>query len=112
VLRRRLLFIAIAAAALLPALLAAPASAATDPINWGAPAAVDTQPPWGHPGFLRGISCVSTPLCVAVGVNGHVVSTTNPTGGTSAWQITSLSGVDELNGVHLPDRKPTTASRD
>jgi hypothetical protein len=55
---------------------------------------------------------VSTPLCVAVGVNGHVVSTTNPTGGTSAWQITSLSGVDELNGVHLPDRKPTTASRD
>lgn len=100
---RRLLVIVLAAGALLATLVAAPASAATDPINWGAPATVDTQPPWGDPGFLEGISCTSTQLCVAVSGNGHLVSTTNPTGGTSAWQITSLPGVDELQRVSCAD---------
>jgi hypothetical protein len=103
VLRRRLLFMALAAGALLAALAAAPASAATDAITWGAPAAVDTQPPWGDPGFLEGISCSSTSACVAVSGNGHLVSTSNPAGGRSAWQISSLPGVRALEQVSCAD---------
>jgi hypothetical protein len=36
---------------------------------------------------IFGISCPSTRLCVAVGGNNTVASSTNPTGGAPAWQV-------------------------
>jgi hypothetical protein len=61
-----------------------------------------------HPVELRGISCVSASLCVAVGdddedttYDGEVVSSTNPLGG--AWQSVQLSGGQgALYGVSCP----------
>ncbi|MGN6872484.1 MAG: hypothetical protein ACTHMY_29190 [Solirubrobacteraceae bacterium] len=85
--------------ALLLTLAPAAASAASGPITWGAPVAADAQPPWGDPVTLTGLSCLSTPLCVAVDGRGRVVSTTDPTGGTSDWHIASLPGVSRLSDV-------------
>ena len=38
--------------------------------------------------LLRGVSCPSTSLCVAVDAAGNVLSSTNPAGGSTAWTIT------------------------
>jgi hypothetical protein len=40
---------------------------------------------------LKGISCPSTTLCVAVGFLGKIVTSTNPTGDSSAWSVADLS---------------------
>jgi hypothetical protein len=47
------------------------------------------QLPVGEPvhSFLQGVSCPSASLCVAAGENGAIASSTNPTGGSGAWQI-------------------------
>jgi hypothetical protein len=41
---------------------------------------------------LLGISCPSTSLCIAVGELDTIVSTTNPTGGDSAWHLAKPMG--------------------
>jgi hypothetical protein len=41
---------------------------------------------------LLGISCPSTSLCVAVGELDTIASTTNPTGGPSAWHLAKPTG--------------------
>ena len=41
-------------------------------------------------GWLDGISCPSVSLCVAVDQAGNAVTSTNPTGGTSAWQVSAV----------------------
>jgi hypothetical protein len=38
--------------------------------------------------LLRGVSCPSTSLCVAVDAAGNVLASTNPAGGSTAWTIT------------------------
>ena len=44
-----------------------------------------------------GISCPTTSLCVAVGGNGTVAASANPTGGAAAWNVGhSLGSVDDL----------------
>jgi hypothetical protein len=60
-----------------------------------------------HDAFLFGVSCASRSLCVAyeasqTGViggraptGGHVISSTNPTGGPSAWKATALHDVPD-----------------
>lgn len=40
------------------------------------------------PVLLRGLSCPSTGLCVAVDGAGNALASTNPTGGAAAWTIT------------------------
>ncbi len=42
----------------------------------------------GGPVLLRGVSCPSTGLCVAVDGAGNALAATNPTGGAAAWTIT------------------------
>jgi hypothetical protein len=40
---------------------------------------------------IRGVSCPTTQLCVAVAFEGLIYTTTNPTGGASAWVATDLT---------------------
>lgn len=102
--RQRRVAMVISLMALLLTLAPAAASAASGPITWAAPVAADAQPPWGDQISLRGVSCLSTSsLCVAVDSRGRVVSTTDPTGGTSAWHIAALPGVSRLTGVSCAD---------
>ncbi len=56
-------------------------------------AKIDSSPTQGNtdttgPVLLRGISCPSTGLCVAVDGAGNALVSTNPTGGAGAWAIT------------------------
>jgi hypothetical protein len=46
---------------------------------------------------LYGVSCPTTQLCVAVGGNNTLASSTNPTGGPSAWSVGHPGG-----GIDLP----------
>jgi len=49
---------------------------------------------------VRGISCPSRRLCVGASFDGRVLSSTDPTGGAGAWEVTPLSGPKEPN-VHM-----------
>jgi hypothetical protein len=55
---------------------------------------------------IRGISCPSTGLCVAVTLDGRIFSSTAPTGGAAAWKIVSLGGEKEphihMTGISCP----------
>lgn len=66
----------------------APRAAQAAPLAWSAPTLIDTQP--GPSPFLpvqlAGLSCPTTGLCVAVDNGGHVLTSTNPTGGPADWQ--------------------------
>jgi hypothetical protein len=55
-------------------------------------------------GSLQAVSCASTTLCVAVGHEGSVYSSTDPTGGAGAWSIGSAKdhGSPHLLGVSCP----------
>ena len=82
------------------ATLASPvALAAGSPLTWAAPVLVDHQPPFGSPTQLDGVSCPSSGLCVAVDGAGDVVTSTNPTGGASAWTVTDVEGYNCQLGV-------------
>ncbi len=48
---------------------------------------------------ISGVSCVSGTLCVAVDKRGDVLTSTNPTGGASAWRSADIDGELELNDV-------------
>jgi hypothetical protein len=49
---------------------------------------------------LTGISCSGPTLCVAVARGGKIVTSTNPTGGASAWQVIGApSGAGDLEGI-------------
>jgi hypothetical protein len=82
------------------------ALAAGSPLTWGAPVLVDHQAPFGNPDPLYGVSCPSSGLCVAVDRAGNVVTSTNPTGGESAWTVTDVDGAPldgaPLDGVSCP----------
>jgi hypothetical protein len=74
-------------AVLLGMLGAAPASGA----SWGSrelPVEERSDAPSGAPfTALYGVSCPSPSLCVAVGEDGAIASSTNPGGGTESWPI-------------------------
>jgi hypothetical protein len=50
---------------------------------------------------LKGVSCPSVKLCVAVDTAGDVVTSTNPTAGPSAWHVTYVD-ITALTGVSCP----------
>lgn len=54
---------------------------------------------------LHAISCVLPSLCVAADIAGHVVSSTNPTGGRRAWRRQDVDGTTSLTGVSCPTAK-------
>jgi hypothetical protein len=51
---------------------------------------------------LNAVSCPSISLCVAVDQNGSVASSTNPTGGRSAWRLADVDGTAPLSSVSCP----------
>ncbi len=54
---------------------------------------------------IRGVSCPSPGLCVAVTFDGYVFSSTNPAGGAGDWHITDIDGKGRdthLLGVSCP----------
>ena len=62
------------------------------PTDWTV-AKIDSSPTQNNtdtagPVLLRGVSCPSTGLCVAVDGAGNALESTNPTGGAAAWTIT------------------------
>lgn len=70
--------------------------------HWTKPIRIDTAtyPGEGYAGFAA-IDCPTTTLCVAVdnSANGQVAWTTDPRGGTSAWQIATVAQDVTLNSV-------------
>ncbi len=67
----------------------------------------DTGPGGGfyNGGQIRGVSCPTTQLCVAVSFEGLIYTSTNPTGGASAWTTTDLAGAGpntHFYGVSCP----------
>src|SRR5208283_1338069 len=70
-------------------------------LSWTAPAAIDNQPT-PHVAALNAVACASTSLCVAVDNGGKVATSTNPTGGASAWSLASVDGTNVLQSVSCP----------
>src|SRR5437667_953082 len=60
-------------------------------LTWAAPVHVDD--PKSIIGIsLVGVSCPSSNLCVAIDDHGNAVSSSNPTGGAVAWNVTNVDG--------------------
>ncbi|HET9125338.1 MAG TPA: hypothetical protein VFN65_10675 [Solirubrobacteraceae bacterium] len=70
----------------LAAFACAGANAATvAPVSWQSPV------PIGHGSPLTGISCPTSSMCVAVDEAGEVISSTDPRGGSAAWNAVALT---------------------
>ena len=61
--------------------------------------------------LVRGVSCPSTGLCVAVDAAGNVLVSADPTGGASAWTIVHIDTATSYGctGVGLACQPPLTA---
>lgn len=63
---------------------------------------------------VRGVSCPSPQLCVAVTFDGFIYTSTNPTGGADAWTVTDLDGGSgpstHMYGVSCPSPSFCVAS--
>jgi hypothetical protein len=77
------------------------AEAAGASLNWSAPVSVDVAN-----GTLLSISCPSASFCAAVDQSGNVVTSTNPTGGPSAWTAASI---DAGNSAFFSVSCPSTS---
>ena len=79
------------------ALLTQPAAAAAaGPISWSTPEAIDSG------NAIYAVSCPSNSLCVAVDSAGNVLWSTDPAGGASTWQKTTLTGAGMLESISCP----------
>jgi len=83
-----------AAAALLALALAALVPSAASASEWS----IAQLPAGGVNASFYGISCPSASLCVAVGGNSAIATSTDPTGGASAWKIGKPGGSFEAPG--------------
>ncbi len=81
---------------LLCAVAAPPASAST----W----ATTQLPGIAEKSYLHGMSCPSPSLCVAVGSNNLIASSTEPTGGPAAWQVVHAGDGAFPDSENLPFR--------
>jgi hypothetical protein len=61
------------------------AAAAPPPLIWSAPVAIDSG------AVIKGVSCPSVSLCVAVDNHGNILTTTEPTGGAGAWTSVNVT---------------------
>ena len=76
---------------------------ATSSLYWSAPSVIDTHP-------VNSLSCPSTALCVGVDYAGDVVTSADPTDGSSAWTVAKIDNEPEapytepnlLNDVSCP----------
>jgi hypothetical protein len=74
--------------------------AVASPVSWASPVSIDDQPPFAYPTEVSGVACPSTGLCVAVDKVGDVLSTTDPTGATTAWS--SVRVAEHFTAVACP----------
>ncbi len=105
----RLIGAVVVCAAALGPMAATVTSSSAEAADWQLQTQVDGEGYRPHLPIL-GISCPSTKLCVAVGELDHIVSSTNPTGGTSAWHQAQPVGEAETDcHAHWvpPCRDPT-----
>ena len=84
---------------------AAGAGAASAPMGWSPPRAVDTSPPFAFPLSLSAVACPTVKFCLAGDQAGNLLASTAPASGSSAWRETAsgfrnenhnLTGVAEL----------------
>jgi hypothetical protein len=80
----------------------ASSAAASSSLSWSQPFLISHQPPWTFPAYGSNppepiadwssvkMSCPSSSLCVAVDGYGNVVTSTDPTGGTSKWTAVAI----------------------
>ncbi len=70
------------------------------PISYSGQLQIDNADPL----IFQGVACPSASLCVAVDSDGNVVTSTSPTGGPSAWKVTTIdsSWDSGLTGVSCP----------
>ncbi len=81
---------------------ATPTAAAGSEVTWAAPVHIDD--PASVAGInLVGVSCPSNGLCVAIDNNGNAVTSSDPTGGAAAWNVTNVDGSvgPDSNGPRL-----------
>jgi hypothetical protein len=72
------------------------AFAAETPLSWSKPQSIDGS------AVVKGVSCPSTSLCVAVDNHGNVLTSTEPTAGSSAWKSTNLTESAGFLSVSCP----------
>jgi hypothetical protein len=79
------------------------ASAYTDQNEWNQPLSLDRQPAGFGSMAIRSIACPSATLCVGTDDSGGVITSTNPTGGASAWsEPAGIDGSYSLNNISCP----------
>jgi hypothetical protein len=78
-----------------------PSPVSAGPLKWTAPVRVNHLPSFGG-SSLNAVSCPSSTLCVAVDDAGNVATSSNPTGGASAWTVAKIDGTRPLVGVSCP----------
>lgn len=66
---------------------------------WTVTSVDQTVTPSGSAASLVDVSCSSESLCVAADDAGNVVTSTNPTGGASAWTAADIDGTTALTSV-------------
>jgi hypothetical protein len=86
---------------------AVPADAPARPpstLAWSPPIVIDDAPPINGPrgALLSDVSCPSASLCVAADYRGNVVTSTDPSGGASAWTMARVDDITGLSAVSCP----------
>src|SRR5580704_3162607 len=87
---RGVLALALTALSLVAAPAVTLAHEASSPPLWQLPQLADRSPPFASFDGLAAISCPSTSACVALSGTGHALSSTDPTGGPTAWTPTTI----------------------
>ncbi len=75
---------------------------ASGPFSWGVPVAVDHALPYGRPRNFGAVSCPSAGLCVAADDAGNVVTSTDPTARTPAWEVAHIDARGAIRSVSCP----------
>ena len=81
----------------LPALQARAAS----PLSWSEPQLI-TPPPYTTVKAARSASCPTTTFCAVGDEQGNVLTSTNPTGGSSAWTATHIDADNAIRAIACP----------
>lgn len=91
-----------AVAVALMAVLALPAIAgAAGPLSWSPPRPADREVPFGHWQSFTGVACPSASLCVAVGGE-RLMTSTSPALGAVTWVGSTLHGAESMNAISCP----------
>jgi len=79
-------------------------ASATDPFTWSPPAQIADQAPFSRSWNLTAISCPTASFCAAADDGGDILTSTDPSGGATAWTLAPLPaiGPDGLVGISCP----------